>query len=1037
MNSGRWLWLAGIPPWLARSTVRVTAWNAILVGAITATKSTTNALFLSRAEPRALPFLYVAVAVVVALVTATLSRTMGRHAPQKVLSRAVLVSFVLYVVLVGAVLLDVPRATGALYVLGEVSATSLSILLWARISDAFSPRNLRRVVGVISAGGMAGAVVGGLFISAVVETTGAALPIVGVNLAVLLTLPLLYGLRSVSRRQTYDRPSSSQNAISYLVRDRFALSVAALVVLFAGTGAAVDFVFRLASAAERSESAMAGLFGLLNAAVGVGVVVVQLGLTSALLARLGLFAFTALVPLLLFAIALAYAIAPSFALLLVLKGVEMAGAFSLYNAAITLLYNPLPGELRSQLRTLIDGAVKKGGAALAGLGLGALAYVGGANIGTGSVIVVSALTLALVPRIRRLYLRALEEQLGRRRRRGESVAIDLSDGATAQVLLGALDSGDPDRVLAALDALGEGYALAREHLVGLLGHRDERVRVAALRHVAHAPDPMLTSWLRGVIHDERARRPRSEAIRALQWTAGKDAAKLVERFLHDEDPGAVTAAIEVALVHDVEGPFRERLDQLVESLPRATPAVRREVARLLGRLGEARYDSALVALIHDPEPTVRRLAIEAAGRERHVVLLEELIAALGDRTMRASAHEALVAFGDLAVGALSTALDDKKRTLQVRIHIPRVLASIDSEDAARALIYSNPRDDAYLQRRIADRLMEIVQRHPTFQVGRERTDDAIRRRLKSYAAYQKAELELSTLPDDVVRVLRKFAAERRDLHLRIALQLLGMHHGIDRMMSVYRGLSASRAEGDERRHAAIELLDVALTGDPMRDELLELLDKPPVPVTEDAGHDRVRLLSRSKDPLMRAVARRAARELFGPVQGDILDGPSLRAIAAGAEELEGDDMREELVERLLFLENVDLFEGLHADDLAAIAGLCTEEDFAAGAVVYREGDPGDCLYVIVSGEVDITKNGERILSLSPGESLGQVSFLDQGARPVSAVVSARARTRLLRIERGAFLDLLSDRPGLMHAFFAVLARRLRVLIDRGANETSM
>jgi ATP/ADP translocase len=533
VNRGRLLWLAGIPPWLARSTLRVTAWNAILVGAITATKSATNALFLSRADPRALPFLYVAVALVVAIVTALLARTIGRHAPQKVLVRATLVSLALFVVLVGAVLLHVPRAPGALYVLGEVSATSLSILFWARISDAFSPRNLRRVVGVISAGGMAGAVVGGLLIRAVVETTGAAVPIVIVNVLIVLSIPLLFGLRSVSRRQTYDRPSSSQNALLFLVRNPFPLAVAALVVLFAASGAAVDFVFRLASAAQRSESEMAGLFGLLNAGVGVGVVVVQLGLTSALLSRLGLFAFTALVPVLLLVISIAYAAVPSFTLLLVLKGVEMAGAFSLYNAAITLLYNPLPGEMRSQIRALVDGAVKKGGAALAGLVLGAVAYLGGEGAGTGTVIVLSGVTLALIPRMRKLYLRALEETLGRRQRRGEGFSIDLSDNATAQVLLGALDSGDPDRVIAALDALGEGYALAREHLVRLLGHDDERVRVAALRHVAHHADPMLTSWLLGIIHDERARRPRSEAIRALQWTAGRDAAVHIERFLRD------------------------------------------------------------------------------------------------------------------------------------------------------------------------------------------------------------------------------------------------------------------------------------------------------------------------------------------------------------------------------------------------------------------------------------------------------------------------------------------------------------------------
>src|SRR5690606_7647759 len=127
---------------------------------------------------------------------------------------------------------------------------------------------------------------------------------------------------------------------------------------------ATDFVFRTASAQARTEAEMAGLFGLLNTGVGVVVVLFQISLTTRLLGRLGVFAFVALVPSLLVVSSLASVIFPaSFTLVLVMKGIEMAGAYSLNQTAVSLLYNPMPSDLRSQVRTLIDGAIKKSGAA--------------------------------------------------------------------------------------------------------------------------------------------------------------------------------------------------------------------------------------------------------------------------------------------------------------------------------------------------------------------------------------------------------------------------------------------------------------------------------------------------------------------------------------------------------------------------------------------------------------------------------------------------------------------------------------------------
>lgn len=142
-------------------------------------------------------------------------------------------------------------------------------------------------------------------------------------------------------------------------------------------------------------------------------------------------------------------------------------------------------------------------------------------------------------------------------------------------------------------------------------------------------------------------------------------------------------------------------------------------------------------------------------------------------------------------------------------------------------------------------------------------------------------------------------------------------------------------------------------------------------------------------------------------------------------------MADDLIERLFLLEDVDIFHGLSADDLLAIAALATELVVDAGHVLYREGDTSNnSLYVICDGVIELTRQGRQIMTLHAGESAGQVSFVDKGPRPVTARVSDAGASRLLVVEREQFFDLMADRASLMHGFFDVLANRLRALIDK-------
>ena len=101
-------------------------------------------------------------------------------------------------------------------------------------------------------------------------------------------------------------------------------------------------------------------------------------------------------------------------------------------------------------------------------------------------------------------------------------------------------------------------------------------------------------------------------------------------------------------------------------------------------------------------------------------------------------------------------------------------------------------------------------------------------------------------------------------------------------------------------------------------------------------------------------------------------------------------------------------------------------DFPAGAVLFEEGQPGDYMYVVQSGEVEIRRQvgeTERVLAvLPPGEFFGEMAILN--GRPRSATAVVRTAGRLLVIEGRTFEAMLRARPEIALRIIKSLATRL-------------
>ncbi len=135
-----------------------------------------------------------------------------------------------------------------------------------------------------------------------------------------------------------------------------------------------------------------------------------------------------------------------------------------------------------------------------------------------------------------------------------------------------------------------------------------------------------------------------------------------------------------------------------------------------------------------------------------------------------------------------------------------------------------------------------------------------------------------------------------------------------------------------------------------------------------------------------------------------------------------------IVERVIALEGVELLSNLTPEQLLRIASIAQEVKYPPQRLVVQPSEPPDSLYVILDGTVEIARNGETLHVAKQNEVLGAWALFDDAPMPVTA--KTLEDTRLLRIRRDDFYDLLSDNVEIMATIFSTLAKRFRKLVEQ-------
>ena len=123
-------------------------------------------------------------------------------------------------------------------------------------------------------------------------------------------------------------------------------------------------------------------------------------------------------------------------------------------------------------------------------------------------------------------------------------------------------------------------------------------------------------------------------------------------------------------------------------------------------------------------------------------------------------------------------------------------------------------------------------------------------------------------------------------------------------------------------------------------------------------------------------------------------------------------MRIDSAARLRVVSTINLFK--HSSDVIEVE---------SGHALFREGEPGETMFVVIEGAVEVTRDGRVIETIGAGEIIGELALIDTGPRSASAITVMPSR--LVCVGKQEFTFLVQEHPTFALQVMAVMAERLR------------
>jgi ATP:ADP antiporter, AAA family len=757
----------------------------------------------------------------------------------------------------------------AFYVWVKIFGVLGATQIWTLANYVLTTREAKRVFGMLGGGAIAGGIFSGFLSKTMAKRFGTESLLLAMTLFVLICAGLVIlvwrsGRVVVSEAQGRAGESAetgSRNllaSIRLLVASPYLRAIAAVICIsnFVMTLTGWQFL-AIGQQFLVKKEAMAIFFGNFYFYAGVLGLLFQLLLTARFLRRFGIGTALFVLPV---TICLGSAGLLAFGTLasaVALRGGDQVLRYSLDKSTAELLYLPIPGAVKLQVKWFIDTVIWRMGDGLSGVIVLIFANFLHWPARQISWIVLLLLGGWLVAAsvARRQYVATLRESISQHRLDVEQASAPVLDRSTADLLASNLSTSDPKDILYALSLFEvEQQRAAHPVIRALLSHSAPEVRQKAIAILSTAGDKAAVPEVQRLLRDPELS-VRTEALLFLSHHGHVDPLTAIEQ-LGDFPDFSVRSAVVAFLAQPGEAQnleaARNILDSMVNEAGEEGLRNRVEAARLLGELPDC-FDPLLSKLLADSDPQVACEAIRSVGLLRKRRLVPELLDRLADHRLAPAAAQALGNFGDTIVGGLRDHLCDPSVPIQARREIPSVLVALGTPSAASVLLDNLLEGDTTLRFRTIAALNKLCRMNPQIELDAQMLETVLAAEiLGHYRSYQIL-ATIGAIPDSVDPLARALK-ESMQQELERIFRLLNLLHPHLDLHSAYVGLQSTSVAVHDN---ALEFLDNVLKSQ-MRDMLVPLLDSK-VTVSERAQLAQ-RLVHTKIESQEQAVAELVASE---------------------------------------------------------------------------------------------------------------------------------------------------------------------------------
>lgn len=988
-------------------------------------------LFLSRLNVDLLPYMYMGLGVVVfigsIMYSASLSRFQNASVVTYLFGGIVALFFAEWAAIV---LLKLP-----IYPLLWLTAFGMSVILgtliWTTAGEVCDARQAKRLFPLFTSMGILGSVLGNALTGFIANLAGTE--------SLILLYALLLGVGFLAARtvaREYFKPEvippdakfnpleDVRNGYEFVSGSNLFKIIAVSSILYSVLFFAVDFPFSetLSLQFAGNEAGLAGFKGAFTGVTTLVTFLVSLLLANRLYTRLGIVSTVLIMPLtyvigfivFYFYFNIYGAVFARFSQLVVLGGLS--------GTAWNALFNVIPSERRGQVLAFNNGVPAQIGVIVSGL----LIILGKQFLDTKVVLALGVLFALLTAYLTWKMIPAYGEALVDALRAGRAevfsgededvFVVYQRDPSAAQILLRALNDPKAFTRRLAIEMLAKmGIALAIPDMLPRLADSDASVRAAAIQALAQfGSKSTFNEIVRGLDDaDDYVREQTLTVLPKLEVDSSPQLIRTLERLLKDPNV-EIAAHAAVALLYFSDN--RRGLNLLVRLLKSKEAEERCIAIDSYGHILDTMKRNATVRFnpqpildaLSDPSPLVRREAVRAASKLNWDEAIQSISARLADEDagVRRSASAAL-----------------KQAWVRARSVIVSILETADGALVDAALDSVPPGD-------------------PEIQ-------DTLRRYIQGEVSnIRQVRMFLASIPQShsgpATRLLEQTLRSREASSEERLIKAVGLFGNPQAMSLVRKSLNAGSANA---RASALEALETLGDKEVTR-EILPILDRGGMFQFETDSAMSVRevilLLLKDKDYWLRALAARSVPELelkeFQPVLRVLRHDPVQfvrHAVRNALARMDGEVKMKTMktlstLERILLLREVPMFSKLSPEDLEKIAEIAQEQLFLSRSLLCKEGDPGNTLFIIVSGRVDVViaagKTENVIASREPGEFVGEMAILE--SMPRSATLRARGDVRVLVIDGDSFNSILLDRPEVAISVLRHISGRVRQLNER-------